>query len=72
MGIPGLQNFVEEKLDLLRKTRLYGCNVLLDGNATYHQMYRKYKLACLFGGEYDEFYYHCKKLFKSFHSCRIK
>lgn len=72
MGIKGLQTFVEDNLNLLKKFRLHGCNVLLDGNSIYHQMYTKSKLTCVFGGEYDEFYFYCKQLFKSFHTCGIK
>jgi hypothetical protein len=72
MGIHGLQKFVEENLGLLKKFRLHDCNVLLDGNSIYHQMYTGCELTCLFGGEYDQFYQYCKQLFISFRICRIK
>ena len=72
MGINDLQKFVEEHLKLLKKIRLHDCNVLLDGNSIYHQMYTQCQLTCLFGGEYDQFYHYCKQIFISFNTCRIK
>lgn len=72
MGIRGLQTFIEEKLGILEPIELHHCNVLLDGNSIYHQMYIQCHLTCLFGGEYDKFYRYCKQLFESFAICRIK
>ncbi|CAF3949771.1 unnamed protein product, partial [Rotaria magnacalcarata] len=71
MGIRGLQTFIEEKLSLLNQFELHNCNVLLDGNSIYHQMYKQCHLTCLFGGEYDKFYRYCKQLFESFRICDV-
>ncbi|CAF0882247.1 unnamed protein product [Rotaria sordida] len=71
MGIRGLQTFIEQKLSLLNEIELHNCNVLFDGNSIYHQMYKECHLTCLFGGEYDKFYHHCKQLFESFRICQI-
>jgi hypothetical protein len=72
MGIRGLQTFIEQKLSLLNEIELHNCNVLLDGNSIYHQMYRECRLTCLFGGEYEKFHRYCKQLFESFRQCQIE
>lgn len=72
MGIRGFQTFIEQKLSLLHEIELHNCNVLFDGNSIYHQMYSECHLTCLFGGEYEKFYYYCQQLFQSFQKCRIK
>lgn len=72
MGIRGFQTFIEQKLLLLNPIELHNCNVLLDGNSIYHQMYTECHLTCLFGGEYEKFYVYCKQLFESFRRCQIK
>ncbi|CAF1039475.1 unnamed protein product [Adineta steineri] len=72
MGIKGLEDFVENNLQLLEEFELCNCNVLLDGNSIYHGMYTKHKLTSIFGGEYGEFYSYCRRLFELFQTCRIK
>jgi hypothetical protein len=72
MGIRNLQKFVDDDLKLLQEFELNNCDVVLDGNSIYHQIYNRSELICVFGGEYDRFYRDCIKLFNSFHKCNIK
>jgi hypothetical protein len=72
MGIQGLATFIEKKLGLTKQIQLRNCDVVLDGNSIFHQMYSQNKLTCLFGGEYDRFYRYCTQLFESFATCKIK
>ena len=72
MGIRGLQTFVENNPHLLKEFKLCDCDVILDGNSIYHQMYSRKSLKCIFGGEYDQFYRDCIQLFQSFRTCNIK
>jgi len=72
MGIQGLATFIEKKLRLTKPIQLRNCDVVLDGNSIYHQMYKQTELTCLFGGEYGRFYYYCTRLFESFATCKIK
>lgn len=72
MGIRGLQKFLDENLGILKDFQLHDCNVLLDGNSIYHQIYKQTGLTCLFAGEYDRFAEHCRHFFRSLQVCRIK
>jgi hypothetical protein len=72
MGIRGLQTFIQQNPDLLENFDLRNCNVLLDGNSIFHQIYTRAGLICIFGGEYDRFHIYCMKLFKWFRACNIK
>jgi hypothetical protein len=72
MGIRGLQTFIDQTFDQLKTIKLHDCNVVLDGDSIFHQMYKGCELTCLFGGEYNQFYHCCINLFESFQKCKIK
>ncbi|UJR17243.1 hypothetical protein I4U23_004138 [Adineta vaga] len=71
MGIRGLETFIRHTFDQFEKIKLHNCNVVIDGDSIFHQMYKECELTCVFGGEYDEFYQLCKQLFESFKNCQI-
>jgi hypothetical protein len=72
MGIRGLQTFINGKAELLKNIELKKCNIVLDVNSIFHQSYTREGLSCIFGGEYDEFYRYCIRLFQFFRDCSIK
>ncbi|CAF1278255.1 unnamed protein product [Adineta steineri] len=71
MGIRGLQKFIEETFEQFVEIKLRDCDIVLDGDSIYHQMYDRCKLICVFGGEYDQFYQCCMDLFESFKKWNI-
>lgn len=72
MGIRGLETFIKQTFDQFEKIKFCNCNVVLDGDSIFHQMYKECELTSVFGGEYDEFYQRCMQLFESFQKCHIK
>ncbi|CAF1468421.1 unnamed protein product [Adineta ricciae] len=71
MGIRGFQTFIEKKFKEFHTIELHDCNIILDGDSIYHQMYAECEFTYVFGGEYDEYYQSCVQLFKSFKKCQI-
>lgn len=72
MGIRGLQTFINGRPNILERFELRNCNIVLDGNSIYHQIYTRTGLPCIFGGEYDDFYRYCIRLFELFRACNVK
>ncbi|CAF0930602.1 unnamed protein product [Adineta steineri] len=71
MGIRGLETFIRKTFDEVEKIKFHNCNVVIDGDSIYHQMYQECELTCVFAGEYDQFYQSCIQLFESFEKCQI-
>lgn len=71
MGVRGLTQFVESK-GLLVSHILRNTKLVIDGNNLCYYLYRKCKVADIFGGDYDEFAEKCKEFFNSLNVCGIE